>query len=195
MYRTALVAIVLSLSVPALARGPMDGPPGFRGPPPREVPLDPALRAEREAELLEWVQQQSPERHARLLELRRLRPEAYRHALRKAAGAHRMADRDPEAFEMRHRSRELRAEIGELREELKELPRRERAEAREDLEDLAGELFDLRIALEQRRIEHRQARLEEMEARIGEARTRIEEEAAARDEHIERIVERAISEE
>jgi len=191
MVRYVLFGLALSLSPPAFARPPMGGP-GFRGPPPREIPMDSEARAEREAALLEWVRQQSPERYERLLEMRRLRPEAYRLALRKAAGARRMAERDPEAFEMMKRSRELRAEIADLGDEIGELPKRQRAEAREDLEDLAGELFDLHIALEHRRIEHRRARLEEAEERIEEAEARLDEETAARDEHVERIVERAI---
>jgi hypothetical protein len=157
--------------------------------------MDRAEREEREAELLKWLHREAPERHDRLLEMRRLRPEAYRHALRKAARAHRMAERDPEAFAMMRRSHEIRGELRDLREEMDELSKRERREAREDMEELAGELFDLRIALEQRRIEHRRAELEKMEARLGEAETQLEEEASSRDEHIERILERALPEE
>jgi hypothetical protein len=170
--RTLIIALALSLTTASFAQAP---PAGDRM----------EQRAEREAEVLEWMRAKDPGEADRMERLKTTDPERYRMKLTRVARLMKASDSDPEMFERRQRLKEIHAELQGLS-VLNDDDKRVAKVREEQVRALVDEAFELRM-------EAMEAKIASMEAKLEEAREKLAEARASREERVDGHVEKVLS--
>ena len=129
--------------------------------------------------LLEDIKEQSPERHARLMELKRVDPEGFRKTLKKI---HHKMNGGPDIIHpamraQKEKMRELREDARDLIGAYRLADDNDQDRIRGEIEALASEIFDVRQS-------HRKMRLDKIRAQVEDLEIEIEQLAANREQWI-----------
>ncbi|MEW6279526.1 MAG: hypothetical protein AB1758_12935 [Candidatus Eremiobacterota bacterium] len=207
-------ALLLTLSGPAWSEeGPPPPPPppemrsgppgGHAGPgmpghpplhmagPPGRPPGPPPVPPEVEKEFLEFLQSQDPDRAAELSELRKSRPEVYRHALASHVERYmflkQMKEEDPEGYQLGLEELKLDGRVRKLaRAYTQTQDKEQRAALRKQAEEAVARLFDIRQ-------QNRRRHVERMEKELARLKSQVDERQKKRQAIVERRVEEVLS--
>lgn len=172
LSRIALLSLLLSL--PAGARGPRDDRPPRPG---RDLTEQ---QAERRDEVVRFIKENFPERAARLEELKRRNPGAFRQRRQELARevGHLLSlkERDPETFRIQLEEMRLRDTLQRLAQDAKKLKvgSRERQEAEKALKDGVRASFELRHKVKEAELQDLRQRLQELESSLSRRTDRRE---------------------
>jgi hypothetical protein len=195
MSRTLIVSLVLVVAGTALAGTPRRGADPFavggpEGPPPvgADGPRGPHGKefAEKEAQILERLKAEDPERYEQLIGIKADYPEVYPMVLRKFAHRSEPKEKDPETAAKVERLHEIKRELREMARDFDALSAKEQKARRAEMEDLAHEAFDLHGEVHRARIAGMKAQLAEHERELADREKKRDEIVS---EHLDRLIE------
>jgi hypothetical protein len=176
MKRFAVVLVALAVSASAMAGGGEGKGKSHR---------DHADRPS-EAEILETVQDESPERYDRLIALRDRDPGRYHEAMRHIGRALAVREVDPKAEGRQQDIMALKDQLHDLAKGYDRLDPKAQAARKAEIVSLANQLFDLKMT-------ELEARLKLAEKREAEGRARLEAHRADKAKIVNERVERLLS--
>ena len=177
MNLSKTITLSALLVLPALA---MARPPHAKG-----QHADRAERAQHQAEMLEKIKDQYPEKYEHLMQLRQDDPEAFRDAMHKVRRYMRGARGKDLSPEEREAMMTLHEDFRDALQEYRAAPKGIQKELYAELTELAEEIFDAKQ-------KHRRARLKKIREHVTELEAEIEERDASRDELIKEFLDKKV---